>query len=290
MPPKVKFPYVNKRTGQGTVSLSAFKKGNQANPLLRPRPEIQERYRQAVAELMALSKLTPTQMKDRVMDPALGYNKPNVFGYHHTPVENTNSILKRGLELRSDQNPTSFSDHDWLSGRVDSDYMSGKGRTYLEMLEGIPPATPSGSLPTSITGKKLSLFQVPIEEAIKRLDPRELFKLLGAHIAHQRKYPFDTGISRIIVRNKTGFDPGRGVRPARELRLGYPREGVVDIPEWKLTEAIPAQHVKQVPYSADEKRIAQLEVTIKRFGADSEFGKKLREKLTQLIKIRNNLK
>ncbi len=211
------------------VKLSEFRKGTGR---LSARPDIQERYKAAVAALTSLGKLKTNQLRERIMNPSLGYNIPTAKAYHLTPIENLVSILRQGLLPRANQNPTNFSQADWLASRVPERVQKKLPSVFVELAEGKPLGQ---NLPTSLSGQRLGGVAFPVEEAIKRLSREDAFKVLAEIIAREHKYPLrSNAISRKIVRSRTGIDPQRGATAVRSGR------GPLQVPEWVLEEGVPA--------------------------------------------------
>lgn len=224
-----KEPTGNPREGM-PVKLSKYRSGKHR---LKVRGDIQERYKQAVAEIAKLGGLSENQLRDLLMDPARGYNVGRGKAYHYTPIERLKSILAGGLETRVNENPTSFSEGDMLRAVVPEAVVRRLPRSYVEVSEGAPRGT---NLPTSLREQELGLVSFPVEEALKRLSREDAFRILAAEIGRQMKYPVETNaISRIIIRKLAGVDPQRGANPARL------RSGKLDIPEWALSEMVPAR-------------------------------------------------
>lgn len=204
---------------------------------LKVRGDIQERYREAVEQITKLGGLNENQLRDLLMDPERGYNVGRGRAYHFTPKERIESILSKGLELRVNENPTSFSERDMLTQRVPEAAAWKLPRAFVEVSEGEPAGQ---NLPTSLKQMKLGLVSLPVEEALKRLSREDAFRILAAEIGRQMKYPVENNpISRIIIRKRAGVDPQRGANPARM------RSGKLEIPEWALSEAVPPQLLKR---------------------------------------------
>lgn len=217
----------NVREGK-PLKLSEYRSGKHR---LKVRGDIQERYKKAVAEIAKLGGLSENQLRDLLMDPARGYNIGRGRAYHYTPIDRLKSILKEGITTRINENPTSFSESDMLRFVVPESVTRKLPRVFVEIAED----QPSGwNLPTSLWRQKLGLVSFPVEEAIKRLSKEDAFRILAAELGRELKYPVTTNpISRIIIRQKAGIDPQRGSNPAR-------RGQFLDIPEWALSEAVPA--------------------------------------------------
>jgi hypothetical protein len=236
MPLKV-FPRESIGLGEGKgnrhsgmpLKLSEYRSGKHR---LKVRRDIQDRYKRAVAEIAKIGGLSENQLRDLLMDPARGYNIGRGRAFHYTPLERLKSILKEGIVPRINENPTSFSESDMLRFVVPESVTRKLPRVFVEIAED----QPSGSnLPTSLWKQKLGLVSFPIEEAIKRLSKEDAFRILASELGRELKYPVTTNpISRIIIRQKAGIDPQRGSNPAR-------RGQFLDIPEWALSEAVPAK-------------------------------------------------
>jgi len=197
------------------------------------RGDIQERYRLAVEKIAKLGGLTDNQLRELLMDPAMGYNIGKGRAYHFTPENRIESILKRGLEPRVNENPTSFDEWAMLKQRLPESVVRRLPRAFVEVSEGVPSGL---NLPTSLREQRLALLSLPVEEAIKRLSREDAFRILATEIGRQMKYPVESNpISRIIIRKKSGIDPQRGSAPARL------RSGKLEIPEWALSEMVPTQ-------------------------------------------------
>jgi len=219
------------------LSLHEFRKGTGK---LKVRGDIQERYKQAVAEIAELGLLSETQLRDLLMDPAQGYNLERARAYHHTPVGNVKSILREGIQQRINQNPTSFSERDWLAGRVPEAVSGRVPRVFAEIAEEFPDPLQNSNLPTSLRDQTLATFSFPIEEAIKRLSREDAFRILAIERGRSLRYPLESNpLSRLIIRKKTGIDPQRGSNPSR-----IKRSGKLEIPEWALSEGIPPNLLK----------------------------------------------
>ena len=224
------FPREIQSKGGGPVSLSKYRSGKHR---LKVRGDIQERYKQAVAEIAKLGGLNENQLRDLLMDPARGYNVGKGKAYHYTPEERIQNILAKGLELRVNENPTNFSESDMLRAVLPEAVVRRLPRSYVEISEGLPRGT---NLPTSLREQKLGLVSFPVEEALKRLSREDAFRILATEIGRQMKYPVESNpISRIIIRKLAGIDPQRGANPARL------RSGNLEIPEWALSEMVPAR-------------------------------------------------
>lgn len=229
---------VRNKTEGMPLSLHEFRKGTHKR--LKVRGDIQERYKQAVAEIAELGSLSETQLRDLLMDPAQGYNLERGRAYHHTPVSRVESILREGLQQRINENPTSYSERDLLAGNVSEAAVRGLPRVFAEIAEQRPIALHNSNLPTSLRRQELGTVSFPIEEAIKRLSREDAFRILAIEKGRSLRYPVEKNpISRIIIRNKTGIDPHRGSNPARM------RSGKLDIPEWALSEGIPRHLLRQ---------------------------------------------
>ena len=237
MPLKV-FPResIGLKSGKGNVRegmplrLSEYRSGKHR---LKVRGDIQERYKRAVAEIAKLGGLSENQLRDLLMDPARGYNTGKGRAYHYTPHSRIESILASGLEPRVNENPTNFSHSDWFREMVPESVVRRLPRSYVEVSEEAPRGT---NLPTSLREQKLGLVSLPVEEALKRLSREDAFRILAAEIGRQMKYPVESNpISRIIIRKLAGIDPQRGANPARL------RSGKLEIPEWALSEMVPAR-------------------------------------------------
>lgn len=243
------FPNENINPGsKRPLSLHEFRKGTGR---LKVRGDIQERYKQAVAEIAQLGLLSETQLRDLLMDPAQGYNLERARAYHHTPVGNVESILREGLERRINQNPTSFSERDWFAGKIPESVSGRLPRVFAEIAEEFPDPRDNSNLPTSLRGGNLATFSFPIEEAIKRLSREDAFRILAIERARSLRYPIeDNPLSRLIIRKKTGIDPQRGSNPSR-----IQESGKLDIPEWALSEGIPPKLLK---YEIDAEEMLRL--------------------------------
>lgn len=237
MPLKV-FPSESIALGEGKgnrhagmpLKLSEYRSGKHR---LKVRGDIQERYKQAVAEIAKLGGLSENQLRDLLMDPARGYNVGRGKAYHYTPEERIERILIGGLEPRVNENPTSFSERDMLRALVPEAVVRRLPRSYVEVSEGAPRGT---NLPTSLRQQKLGLVSFPVEEALKRISREDAFRILAAETGRQMKYPVESNpLSRIIIRKLAGVDPQRGANPARL------KSGKLDIPEWALSEMVPAR-------------------------------------------------
>ena len=224
------FPGEHEQRSGGPISLSKYRSGKHR---LKVRGDIQERYRKAVEDISKLGTLTENQLRELLLDPQRGYNVGRGRAYHFTPEERADSILKRGLELRVNENPTNFDEWSMLKGRLPESVVRQLPRAFVEVSEG----TPAGlNLPTSLREQKLALLSLPVDEAIKRLSREDAFRILAAEIGRQMKYPVESNpISRIIIRKRAGVDPQRGSAPARM------RSGKLEIPEWALSEMVPPQ-------------------------------------------------
>jgi hypothetical protein len=230
MPIKL-YPKEIERPGGGPVSLSRYRSGK--HPRLKVRGDIQERYRLAVEKIAKLGGLTDNQLRELLMDPAMGYNIGKGRAYHFTPENRIESILKRGLEPRVNENPTSFDEWAMLKQRLPESVVRRLPRAFVEVSEGVPSGL---NLPTSLREQRLALLSLPVEEAIKRLSREDAFRILASELGRQMKYPVESNpISRIIIRKRAGIDPQRGSAPARL------RSGKLEIPEWALSEMVPPQ-------------------------------------------------
>lgn len=220
--------YPGEKFGEGRLSLSKYRAGKGR---LKPRTDIQERYKQAVAEIVKLGKLDLNKLRDLLLDPARGYNVGRGRAYHFTPLERLESILRGGIQPRINENPTKFSETQILRGKLPEAVTQNLPRVFVELAESMPQGT---NLPVSLREQQLGLVSLPIVEAIKRLSREDAFRILATELGRQAKYPVDSNaISRRIIRSKTGIDPQRGSNPART------RTGELDIPEWALSELVP---------------------------------------------------
>ena len=246
------FPNENINPGsKRPLSLHEFRKGTGR---LKVRGDIQERYKQAVAEIAQLGLLSETQLRDLLMDPAQGYNLERARAYHHTPVGNVKSIRKKGLERRINQNPTKFSERDWLSDRIPEAVSGRIPRVFAEIAEQFPDPARNSNLPLSLRNEVLATFSFPIEEAIKRLSREDAFRILAIERARSLRYPIEGNpLSRLIILKKTGIDPQRGSNPSR-----IQESGKLDIPEWALSEGIPPKLLKQEIEGPEKIRLQDL--------------------------------
>jgi hypothetical protein len=230
MPIKL-YPKETEQRGGGPISLAKYRSGK--HPRLKVRGDIQDRYRKAVEEISKLGVLTENQLRELLMDPAMGYNVGRGRAYHFTPEGRVEAILKRGLEPRINENPTSFDEFAMLKQRLPEGVAHRLPRAFVEVSEGVPSGL---NLPTSLREQRLALLSLPVEEAIKRLSREDAFRILASELGRQMKYPVESNpISRIIIRKRAGIDPQRGSAPARL------RSGKLEIPEWALSEMVPPQ-------------------------------------------------